>query len=104
LGIAAPAKKGKAKAAKPIVVKKKLMAYVVPVGVKNPKPYFKRPLHYGGGKIYYSKSKGAWRVYLRHPDKVEVTVKVDADDPDNVKKQWKKCLKAINQDPRPVLA
>lgn len=93
---------------KSTVVKKpaaaaKLSAFVVAKGGKDPKPRFEMPVHFGGGRIYYSASKCAWRVYTRLGDKVETTIRVDSADTANVKKQWKKCLKAIKRDPRPVV-
>ena len=56
----------------------------------------------GGGRIYYSESKGAWRVYRRTSDKIEKTIKVEADDPDSVKEAWAKVLQAIENDPRDI--
>ena len=61
-----------------------------------------KPLHWGGGRIYYSESKGAWRVYRRTSDKIEKTIKVEADDPDSVKEAWAKVLQAIENDLRDI--
>ena len=115
---AAPMKAMKAKVAKkkakapkvkkvPKVAKKgpAVVAFVVPKDDKKPKVRF-TPVHYKGGRIYWSKAKLAWRVYLRKEDAVEVTVHLGAD-PDtaeksHIKKQWGKCLKAIERDPRPI--
>ena len=81
---------------------KKVPTIVVAHAGTKPKPSYK-PVHYKGGRIYWSKSKAAWRVYLRAVDKVEVSVHLGADaDAALVAKQWRKCLKAIEQDPRPI--
>jgi hypothetical protein len=53
------------------VVIKKRVAFIVPPGGPKPKPLF-IPVHYGGGKIYFSASKASWRVYRRYGDKIEV--------------------------------
>ena len=82
--------------------KKGLATIVVAEKGKRPKPSYV-PVHYKGGRIYWSKSKQSWRVYLRKEDKVEVCVYL-GNDPDNerVEKQWRKCLKAIERDDRPI--
>ena len=67
----------------------------------RPKPVFDEPLHWGGGRVYYSASKRAWRVYKRASDKVESTVSVNAESASNIKTQWQKVLNAIENDPRP---
>lgn len=67
----------------------------------RPKPVFDEPLHWGGGRVYYSASKRAWRVYKRGSDKVESTVSVNAESASNIKTQWQKVLNAIENDPRP---
>ena len=68
----------------------------------RPEPVFDKPLQWGCGRIYYSESKGAWRVYRRTSDKIEKTIKVEADDPDSVKEAWAKVLQAIENDPRDI--
>ena len=95
------AKKGKAVVAEVPKVAKKgkaVVAFIVPKDGKKPKARF--------GRIYWSKSKMAWRVYLRKEDAVEVSVHLGCD-PDtaeksHIQKQWGKCLKAIERDPRPI--
>ena len=67
----------------------------------RPEPVFDEPLHWGGGRVYYSASKRAWRVYKRGTDKVESTVSVDAESAISIKTQWSKVLDAIEKDPRP---
>ena len=97
-----------AKEAKVVKKDKKLKidTFIVPVGGKKPTPCF-TPCHYKGGCIYWSKSKKSWRVYLRKIDKVEVSVRLGDDketaEKSMIAKQWRKCLKAIEQDPRPVI-
>ena len=106
------AKVTKKKAKAPKVVGKKVpkvakkgkaaVAFIVPKGDKKPKARF-TPVHYKGGRIYWSKSKMAWRVYLRKEDAVEVSVHLGCDpEKSHIKKQWGKCLKAIERDPRPI--
>lgn len=67
-----------------------------------PKPTFEKPVHWGGGRIYYSEKKSGWRVYRRCADKVEKTIKVDKSKPADIEKNWNKALKLIKRDPRPV--
>jgi hypothetical protein len=105
---AAPMKAMKAKAALKAMKKDKkpkVVAFIVPANGKKPKASFK-PVHYNGGRIYWSKSKKSWRAYIRKEDKVEVSVNLGADADTAEKglrdKQWRKCLKAIDQDPRPM--
>ena len=82
--------------------KKGLATIVVAAAGKRPRPAYV-PVHYKGGRIYWSKSKKAWRVYLRAEDKIEVNVPL-GDDPDDahIEKQWRKALKAIERDGRPI--
>jgi len=97
----------KAKVAEKKAKKPKIATFIVPVGGKRPHPSF-TPCHYKGGCIYWSKSKKSWRVYLRRIDKVEVSVNLGADaetaEKSMIAKQWRKCLKAIELDPRPLVA
>jgi hypothetical protein len=105
---APPMKAAKAKAAKAAKggKKPKPHTFIVPAGGKKPKASFK-PMHYNGGRIYWSKSKMSWRVYLRKVDKVEVSVHLGANadtaEKGVIDKQWRKCLKAIDLDPRPMV-
>ena len=78
------------------------LAAVVGAGAEvPPEPSFK-PTDYKGGKIYFSKAKHAWRVYVRKRDRIEAQVKVNEEDDDEVNKRWKKCLKLIRHDKRPI--
>ena len=70
------------------------------IGGKPPPTFV--PLHWGGGRLYWSGAKSAWRVYTRTCDKVESTVRVDRSDGTAVAKKWKKCLRLIREDPRPA--
>jgi len=82
--------------------KKGLATIVVAAAGKRPRPAYV-PVHYKGGRIYWSKSKKAWRVYLRAEDKIEVNVHLGDDpDQDHIDKQWRKALKAIERDDRPI--
>ena len=83
-------------------VTKKPATKMATVEPSTPKPTFDKPLHWGGGRIYYSEKKGSWRVYRRCEDKVEKTIKVDKSNPVDIKKNWNKALKLIKRDPRPV--
>ncbi len=78
------------------------LAAVVEAGAEvPPEPSFK-PTEYKGGKIYFSKAKHAWRVYVRKRDRIEAQIKVNEEDRDEVKTRWKKCLKMIRHDKRPI--
>ena len=83
-------------------VTKKPATKMATVEPSTPKPIFDKPLHWGGGRIYYSEKKGSWRVYRRCEDKIEKTIKVDKSNPVDIKKNWNKALKLIKRDPRPV--
>jgi len=88
-------------AAEEAVTKKPAMKTTT-VDSKTPKPIFDEPLHWGGGRIYFSEKKSGWRVYRRCGDKVEKTIKVDKSNPADIKANWNKALKLIKRDPRPV--
>ena len=83
-------------------VTKKPATKMTTVEPSTPKPIFDKPLHWGGGRIYYSEKKGSWRVYRRCEDKVEKTIKVSKSNPADIKKNWNNALKLIKRDPRPV--
>ena len=83
-------------------VTKKPATKMATVEPSTPKPTFDKPLHWGGGRIYYSEKKGGWRVYRRCEDKVEKWVKVDKSNPVDIKNNWNNALKLIKRDPRPV--
>lgn len=83
-------------------VTKKPAMKMTTVESKTPKPIFDEPLHWGGGRIYFSEKKSGWRVYRRCGDRVEKTIKVDSSNPADIKANWNKVLKLIKRDPRPV--
>ena len=110
------AKRPAAKVAKPATGKQLVGEPVARVAIKRPAaaiagaatklgksiPVSFKPTEYKGGKIYFSKAKRAWRVYLRKRDRVESTVKVDTKDKADVDARWSKCLKIIRHDKRPI--
>ena len=64
--------------------------------------YSEKPTHYHGGKIYWSKSKMAFRVYLRNEDLVEKQVKVGELDQKSKSTAFQYSCGLIEVDPRPV--
>ena len=63
----------------------------------------KKPTHHPwGGKIYFAKSKKAYRIYKRRKDKVETTVRVDLTDKADLKRKFAIGCAMIESDPRPV--
>ena len=60
------------------------------------------PTHYGGGKIYWSKPKGQYRVYLRFGDRVDKQLKANVDNPEDMRQKFSMCCALIENDTRPV--
>ena len=85
--------------AKQAATQKRPAAAVVPKG--KPLVNLVAPTHYGGGRIYFSEDKFAFRVYRRKVDKVEQQIKLKSKKPKDQQAAWKLCLKAIDDDPRP---
>ena len=66
-------------------------------------PISKAPTAYGGGKIYYHKTKNTFRVYLRVGDKIESNVKgLDWSNKKVMRATWLECCQRIANDPRPI--
>ena len=80
-------------------VQKKPAAAVDPAG--KPLVNLDSPTHYGGGRIYWSEAKFAFRVYRRRGDKVESQIRLKSKKPKDQQTAWNACLKAIDDDPRP---
>ena len=59
-----------------------------------------QPVWYNGGKIYFSKVKGMFRIYRRHGDRLDKKVKCHEGHP-CAQARWEKALKLIDDDPRP---
>ena len=62
------------------------------------------PTHYGGGKIYWSKPKGQYRVYLRFGDRVDKQLKANVDNPEDMRQKFSMFCALIENDTRPVRA
>jgi hypothetical protein len=62
------------------------------------------PVHWGGGKIYHSEKKRAFRVYARHHDRVERVKTYGADRSNaNRERAFKEACQIIVDDARPVV-
>ena len=63
---------------------------------------YKKPTHYSGGRIYFSKTRRAYRVYRRKIDKIESWVPVNIDDKHDIKEMFQVGCALIETDPRPI--
>ena len=73
----------------------------VPSNVARP-PWSQNPTPYAGGRIYFSKLKNAYRVYLRKGDRIEKCVKANAGCDIDMADKFDICCSLIENDPRPV--
>ena len=64
-------------------------------------PMTTKPTSYGKGKIYFTKAKNAFRVYVRSRDRVEKHVQVGEPTPANKASAWQYACGLIESDPRP---
>ena len=75
---------------------------------KSPKvarpPQSQKPTAHAGGKIYFSKPKGVYRVYLRVGDRIEKCVAASEESPADMRRKFQVCCALIENDKRPVRA
>ena len=71
-----------------------------PAKVARP-PQSQRPTAHAGGKIYFSKPKGAYRVHLRMGDRIEKVVKVNVACNADMRHKFNICCALIESDTRP---
>lgn len=62
------------------------------------------PTKHAGGKIYWSKPKGAYRVYLRIGDKVDKPIRANPECINDMKHKFEIACALIEDDKRPVVA
>ena len=74
-----------------------------PAKVDRP-PQSERPTAHAGGKIYWSKPKSAYRVYLRVGDRIEKRVPANSGSKDDMRQKFLICCALIENDKRPVRA
>ena len=71
-----------------------------PAKVARP-PQSQRPTTHAGGKIYFSKPKGAYRVYLRMGDRIDKVVKANVECNADMRHKFNTCCALIESDMRP---
>ncbi len=74
-----------------------------PAKVARP-PESQKPTAHAGGKIYFSKPKSAFRVYLRMGDRIEKAIKANVASKDDMRRKFNVCCALIENDKRPVRA
>ena len=67
-------------------------------------PQTEMPTAHAGGKIYWSKPKHTYRVYLRTGDRVEKVVAADPSSRHDMKNKFLVCCSLIENDKRPAPA
>ena len=72
-----------------------------PAKVARP-PQSESPTSHAGGRIYFSKPKSAYRVYLRAGDRIEKMVKAKAADKADMQHKFAICCALIENDKRPA--
>ena len=72
-----------------------------PAKVARP-PQTQEPTAHAGGRIYFSKPKGCYRVYLRIGDRIEKSVKADAGSVADMRRKFQICCALIENDKRPA--
>ena len=101
---AAPLKKPAAAIVKPVpppvVAAARKGARAVADPCERP-PLSSTPTSYAGGKIYFSESKMAFRVYTRKRGKVETTIKLTSNSVASKRKAWALACAATEGDKRP---
>ena len=74
-----------------------------PAKVDRP-PQSERPTAHAGGKIYWSKPKSAYRVYLRIGDRIEKQTRANSGSKHDINQKFLICCALIENDKRPVRA
>ena len=72
-----------------------------PAKVARP-PQSQKPTAHAGGKIYWSKPKGAYRVYLRKGDRVDKCVPANVASESDMKHKFMIACALIENDTRPA--
>ena len=72
-----------------------------PAKVARP-PQTQEPTAHAGGRIYYSKPKGCYRVYLRSGDRIEKSVKANVASAADMRHKFQICCALIENDKRPA--
>ena len=91
---AAPKSSGVATSSYELLLKK-------PARVARP-PQSEKPTSHAGGRIYFSKGKGAYRVYLRAGDRIEKQVKANVANKADMQHKFRICCALIENDKRPI--
>ena len=74
-----------------------------PAKVDRP-PQSERPTMHAGGKIYWSKPKSLYRVYLRIGDRIEKQIRANSGSKHDMRQKFLICCALIENDKRPVRA
>ena len=72
-----------------------------PAKVARP-PQTQEPTAHAGGRIYFSKPKGCYRVYLRQGDRIEKSVKANVASAADMRHKFQICCALIENDKRPA--